>query len=236
MRGRRLSLVSAAIGGALASVLMTPVPGLAQQAPGVIGSLYPTQVVAGQTTVVHMALVRNNPVLSVEITPAQGVTVSALTSRDLNQGAAWWDVTIQVARDASPGPRTLVAVQPTGRTAPVTVLIPDHAPQASNLAIVNARMTEPMVDLSLGVGGAGARFGADPLVWFLLACGPGQPEAGVVRGTFTAGTIRASIPNPRTLAGRAGAPAADRHCDLQARATDATGIDTNTVATAFDFQ
>lgn len=208
----------------------------AQQVQGVIGSVYPTQLIPGQATMLHLALGRNNPVQSIEITPSTGITVSGMTSRDLNQGSVWWEFTVTVAKDAAPGQRTLVAVQQTGRTAPVTLTIPNHVPSISNLKVLSAQVNQPMVDVQLTATDQGGSFNATPLVWFLLSCGPGQPEAGIVRGRFDSGTIRASIPNPRTLAGHAGAPAAGNHCDLQLRATDASGTDSNTSSTAFDFK
>jgi hypothetical protein len=208
----------------------------AQQAPGLIGSVYPTQLMPGQSTSVHLALARNNPVQSIEITPSTGVTVSDMKSRDLNQGSVWWEFTVTVAKDAAPGPRTLVAVQQNGRTAPVTLLIPDHVPNLSSLKVVGAQAGQPMVDLQLTASNQGGTFGGTPKVWFLLACGPGQPEAGIVRGNFDNGTIRASIPNPRTLQEHAGAPATGNRCDLQVRATDTSGIDSNVLTTTFDFK
>ena len=93
-----------------------------------------------------------------------------------------------------------------------------------------------MVDLRLTASNQGGTFGETPKVWFLLACGPGQPEAGIVRGNFANGTIRANIPNPRTLQEHAGAPAAGNRCDLQVRATDTSGIDSNMLMTTFDFK
>jgi hypothetical protein len=208
----------------------------AQQVPGVIGSYYPTQLIPGQANVLHVALARNNPVQSIEITPSAGITVTRMNFRDLNQGSIWWEFTVNVARDAAPGPRTLVAVQQTGRTAPVTLTIPDHVPNVSNLRVLSALAGQPAVDLQLDAGGQGGAFGETPYVWFLLSCGPGQPEAGIVRGRLGNGTIRVSIPNPRTLAGHAGAPAAGNRCDLQVRATDTSGTDSNSVSTTFDFK
>ena len=70
---------------------------------GVIGSYYPTQLAPGQANVLHVALVRNNPVLSIEITPSAGITVTGMTSRDLFQGSVWWEFTIDVVKDATPG-------------------------------------------------------------------------------------------------------------------------------------
>jgi hypothetical protein len=208
----------------------------AQEVPGVIGSYYPAQLMPGQATTLHLALGRNNPLQSVEITPSTGITVGAMTSRDLNQGSVWWEFTITVASDAAPGPRALVAVQRTGRTSPVTLTIPNHVPTIANLRVLSAQVNQPMVDVQFTASNPGGSFSATPYVWFLLSCGPGQPEAGTVRGRFDAGTIRASIPNPRTLSGHAGAPAAGNHCDLQVRATDTSGTDSNTSATAFDFK
>lgn len=210
--------------------------GDAQQVPGVIGSVYPTQLIPGQATTLHLALGRNNPVQSIEITPPAGIAMTGMTSRDLNQGSVWWEFTVTVARDAAPGPRTLVAVQQTGRTAPVTLTIPNHVPSISNLKVMSAQVNQPMVDVQFTAADQGGSFSAAPYVWFLLSCGPGQPEAGIVRGKFDSGTIRASIPNPRTLAGHAGAPASGSHCDLQLRATDSSGIDSNTSLTTFDFK
>jgi hypothetical protein len=227
-----------AVLGAFACALFTGIGRIsyAQQLPGVIGSVYPTQLMPGQTTSVHIALARNNPVQSIEITPSTGVTVSDMKSRDLNQGSVWWEFMVTVAKDAAPGPRTLVAVQQTGRTAPVTLLIPDHVPNISNLRVVSAQPNQPMVDLQLSASNQAGTFGGTPRVWFLLACGPGQPEAGIVRGKFDNGAIRAGIPNPRSLQEHAGAPAMGNRCDLQVRATDTSGIDSNVLMTTFDFK
>ena len=207
----------------------------AQPINGVIGSYYPKQLNPGQTNILHVAVGPNNPIQSLEITPSAGITVTGMTFENKSQGTVWWEFTIAVAKDAAPGPRMLVAVQQTGRTAPVTVTIPNHVPNISNLRIVSAQTKQPNVDLQFAASNQGGTFGTSPYVWFLLSCG-GQPETGVVRGKLENGVIRASIANPRTLAGRAGAPAAGSHCDLQVRATDLSGTDSNTATAAFDFK
>ena len=97
-------------------------------------------------------------------------------------------------------------------------------------------MNQPAVDLQFAALDQGGTFGDSPYVWFTLGCGPGQPELGVVRGKFANGAIRVSIPNPRTVAGRVGAPAAGNHCDLQVRATDSSSTDSNTARTTVDFR
>lgn len=234
-RARFLVTIAAA---AVAALCATAPSAAAQQppAPGVIGSFFPTQLVPGQTTVLHVALVRNNPVQSLEITPSQGVKVIKTTSRDLNQGSVWWEFTIDVAKDAAPGARTMVAVLQNGRTAPVTLTIPDHVPGISNLRVLSAKAAQEMIDLQLTAVDQGGRLDATPYVWFLLACGPGQPETGVVRGSLAGGTVHASIPNPKTLKVRAGAPSTGDRCELNVRVTDSSGVDSNTETVAFNFQ
>jgi len=58
----------------------------------------------------------------------------------------------------------------------------------------------------------------------------------VIRGTFAGRTMRASIPNPKTLKVRAGVPSKGDRCELNVRATDSSGVDSNTSTVAFDFQ
>jgi hypothetical protein len=206
----------------------------AQEAPGVIGSMYPAQLVRGQGNVLHVALGRNNPVKALEFTPADGITVTRTDSRDLNQGSVWWEFAITVAPNAATGPRQLVIVQERGRTAPVTLTIPDHLPNVSNLRVTAAQVNRPTVDVQFNASNPGGTFSDAPYVWFLLSCGP-QPEMGVVRGAINGTVIRASIPNPRTLQDKAAAPSTGNHCDLQLRATDDSNTDSNTASVTFDF-
>ncbi len=215
-------------------LLLLPLHVYAQEVQAVVGSMYPTQVVRGQSNVLHIALGRNNPVQALEISPADGITVTRTSSRDLNQGSVWWEFTLNVTANAAPGPRTLVVVQERGRTAPVTLTIPDHLPNVSNLRVIAAQVNRPTVDVQLNASNPGGTFSDAPYMWFLLSCGP-QPEMGVVRGRVDGGVIRASIPNPRTLQDKAAAPSTGSHCDLQLRATDESNTDSNTATVTFDF-
>jgi hypothetical protein len=214
--------------------LLLPFAVYAQEVPGVVGSIYPTQLVRGQSTVLHVALGRNNPVKALEFTPADGITVTRTDSRDLNQGSVWWEFAITVAPNAATGPRRLVVVQERGRTAPVTLMIPDHQPNITNLRVSSAQMNRPTVDVQFNAANAGGKFSETPYVWFVLSCGV-QPEIGVVRGKVEGGIIRANIPNPRTLQDKAAAPSTGTHCDLQLRATDDSNTDSNTASVTFDF-
>lgn len=205
--------------------------------PRSLGDYFPTQLVPGQTNVVHIATGTINQITSLQISPSTGITVTNVTGRNMGKGATWWDVTLVVAKDAAPGPRQLVAQIASGvQTDPITLTIPNHFPSISNLTVLTAQENRPVVDLEMNAANQGATFGESPYVWFDLRCGPGQPEAGIVRGKFDSNTILVSIPNPYTLAGRPGAAVAGDHCDLQVRVTDATNTESNTVKATVDFK
>ena len=86
------------------------------QQPVMIESVFPAQAPRGQSTVLHVAFPgRDLIVQAAEIAPSSGVTVSGVKRAVDSQGIAWWEVTVDVARDAAPGPRSLVLVMPAGR-------------------------------------------------------------------------------------------------------------------------
>jgi hypothetical protein len=110
-------LRSIVVGFAFAAGVLPGRAAYAQQPP-TIEIAFPKQLVRGQTTVVHIAIPSRELFQGAEVSPAAGVTVSAvnnLKKSELSQNVAWWDVTLNVARDAAPGPRALVLVMPTGR-------------------------------------------------------------------------------------------------------------------------
>ncbi|HKC56094.1 MAG TPA: hypothetical protein VKC35_08200 [Vicinamibacterales bacterium] len=191
----------------------------AQQAPA-IEFAFPNQLVRGQTSVIHIAIPSREMFQGAEISPAAGVTVASVTNAkrpELSQNVAWWDVTLNVARDAAPGSRSLVLVTPAGRSTPTSLVIPDHVPAISDLRVVTAAPTT--VDLQFAAADEKSDVGDLPYVWFTIACG-GEPEVGVVRGKATGGTVRASIPRPAAMP-----------CDLELRASDSKKIDSNTLKT-----
>jgi len=191
----------------------------AQQAPA-IEFAFPNQLVRGQTSVIHIAIPSREMFQGAEISPAAGVTVASVTNAkrpELSQNVAWWDVTLNVARDAAPGSRSLVLVTPAGRSTPTSLVIPDHVPAISDLRVVTA--APATVDLQFAATDEKSDVGDLPYVWFTIACG-GEPEVGVVRGKATGGTVRASIPRPAAMP-----------CDLELRASDSKKIDSNTLKT-----
>jgi hypothetical protein len=191
----------------------------AQQAPAIEIAL-PRQLVRGQTTVVHVAIPSREVFQGAEVSPAAGVTVAGVSNlkrSELSQNVAWWDVTLNVATDAAPGPRSLVLLLPTGRTTAATLVIPNHVPAIADLRVASA--TPQRVDVQFGATDQSADLGNLPYVWFTIACG-GEPTVGVVRGRAMGATVSASIPRPAAAA-----------CDLEVRASDTQKNDSNTLKT-----
>jgi hypothetical protein len=212
-------LRSTVVGFAVATAVMAVAALYAQQPPA-IEVAFPKQIVRGQTTVVHVAIPSRELFQGAELSPAAGVTVAAVSNAkrsELSQNVAWWDVTINVARDAAPGTRSLVLVMPAGRSTPVSLTIPNHVPAIADLRVVSA--TPQTVDVQFGATDESADLGELPYVWFTIGCG-GEPTLGVVRGRAMGGTIRAAIPRPAAAA-----------CDLEVRASDTQKNDSNTVKT-----
>lgn len=223
----------------LAAVMFAP-PAAAQQAqqqPVAIDNYFPKQLPRGQVTVISVTVPGRVMPQSAEFAPAAGLTITGIKNAGGGQGqAAWWDITVNVASDAAPGPRTLTLVLPMGRrTTPFTFTVGNHAVQISALNAPAVSANRPTVDLQFTAADSANDLGESPYVWFLMRCGPGEPETGMVRGKAADGTVRASIPNPRTLA-KIGLTAAAARCDLQTRVIDASGLESNTLNTAVEFR
>jgi hypothetical protein len=199
-----------------------------------IESAYPRQLPPGHTTVIHVAISTRDAIQAAEISPAQGLRVLRIQQRESAQSALTWsELTIEVAPDAAPGTRTLVLVLPlpTGRTAPLPLTVPTHAPTVADLRVLSASSQQATVELQLAASDASGDLGELPYVWFSLGCGR-EPLVGVVRGRVTPQSpgnilVRATLPSPR-------APARGK-CDLQVRLTDSAGIESNTLTTTVTF-
>jgi hypothetical protein len=199
----------------------------AQGLPNVIEGFFPTQLVAGQTNVLHLGIPGRNDVTAVEIEPAAGMTVKDIKKGDVREGSLFWDVTIDVAADAAPGNRTIVAVNPMGRTRPRPIAVFARVPAISN-------PNQPTVQLQFAMTETPNDIGDSPRVWFFLGCG-GEPESGVLKGKLANGTVTVAIPNPRTQL-KPFAPPPNNHCDLEFRASDSKMADSNTLKTVVDFK
>lgn len=217
----------------LALSLLAPAVSSAQ-GPPVIEGFYPTQLVPGQTVVIHMGINGRQQVTGVEVTPAAGVTVKNIAPNQTRQNNGWWDVTLEVAKEATPGPRTIVATGPMLRTAPRPITVPAHVPAISDLKVTSATVNNPDVELQFAMTESPNEIGDRPAVWFMLYCG-GEPEVGLVKGTLANGIVRARIPNPRTQMKPFADPPKNR-CDLEVRASDSKLADSNTLTATVDFK
>jgi hypothetical protein len=218
MRSRPLRSTVVAL-ALLAGLVPIVRPVHAQQVPA-IETAFPRQLIRGQTTVIHVAIPSREMFTGADVSPAAGVTVAAVSNlkkAELSQNIAWWDVTVNVARDAAPGPRTLVLLMPAGKTGATQMVIPNHVPAISDLKVTSA--TPQTVDVQFSATDERADLGDLPYIWFTIACG-GEPTLGVVRGKTTGATARASIPRPAAAA-----------CDLELRASDSQKFDSNTLKT-----
>jgi hypothetical protein len=228
-------LVCAIVGVSVSLLSVASVLGQGAPRPQAIETVYPRHAARGQTTVINVAIVSKDAVQAAEISPSTGVTVSGIkgSSSETEQAIGWWEITLDVAKDAAPGDRSLVLVMRMGRTVPATISVPTHVPTISDLRIAPPQSNQPTVELQLAAADAAGDLGDAPYVWFTAGCG-GEPLVGAVRGTVSAGLVRAVLPNVRKAAG-GGTPAAGK-CDLQVRVTDSTGIDSNTVKTTIEFR
>ena len=99
---------------------------------------------------------RNNKVTAVQISPNTGVTIGTMTSREPTEGVVWWAIPITVAKDAAPGPRSLVAVASEGPTAPWTLVIPAHTPSISDIKVLSAQVSQPAMEFQFTAADAAA--------------------------------------------------------------------------------
>ena len=206
-----------------------------QGAPQIsVETYYPRHAGAGRTTVINVAVPRNNEVQSAEISPPSGVTVAGITGKAASdQAIGWWELTLDVAKDATPGDRSLVLVLRNARTAPVTISVSTHIPAISDLRIT-PQSNQRGLELQLSADDAAGDLGESPYVWFYAECGGGEPIVGALPGKVNARIVRALFPDLRSTAPDS-APANAR-CSLQVRLTDRTGIESNTLKTTLELR
>jgi hypothetical protein len=200
-----------------------------------VEGVYPKYAPRGQTTVINLAVPSPDAVQAAEISPSTGVTVSGIkgSGSGSEQNVGWWEVILDVAKDAAPGNRSLVLVLRRGRTVPTTISIQTHAPAISNLKVVPPQANQPLAEVQVAAVDAAGDLGNSPYVWFTADCG-GEPLVGALRGSVSGGVVHAALPNVRKAA-RDGIPATGK-CDLQVRVTDSTGIESNTLKTSVEFR
>ena len=223
------------IGITIAACFGPGVPRAEAQQPLRVEGIYPRQLPPAQSTVINL-VVPTVDEFKPEIAPAQGVTVSSVMRGDNFQGAhTWWALTVDVAKDAKPGDRTLTLRFADGRATSAQVVIPSHVPRAADLRVVGARADVAALDVEFSASDGSGDLGEAPHIWFNAACGD-MPLPGVLRGTVagksgSGSVVRASIPRPAP--GRGTPPTAK--CDLQVRVADSAGFESNTLRTTVEY-
>jgi hypothetical protein len=229
MQGYRLCVLAGVV-----FILIPVVSVLGQGAQQIsVETFYPRHAGAGRTTVINVAVPRGNEVESAEVSPPSGVTVAGITGKAASdQAIGWWEVTLDVAKDATPGDRSLVLVLRNARTAPVTISVPTHVPAISDLRIT-PQSNQRGLELQLAAEDVAGDLGEAPYVWFYADCG-GEPIVGAVPGKVNARLVRVPFPDLRSAAPDS-VPASAR-CSLQVRLTDMTGIESNTLKTTLELR
>ena len=198
-----------------------------------VETLYPRYAGAGRTTVINVAVPRGNEVQSAEVLPPSGVTIAGITGKAASdQAIGWWEVTLDVAKDATPGDRSLVLVLRNARTAPVTISVPTHIPVISDLRIT-PQSNQRGLEVQLAAEDVAGDLGESPYVWFYADCGV-EPIVGALPAKVNARIVRALFPDLRSAVPD-NAPA-NASCSLQVRLTDKTGIESNTLKTTLELR
>ena len=198
-----------------------------------VETFYPRYAAAGRTTVINVAVPRGNEVQSAEVLPPSGVTIAGITGKAASdQAIGWWEVTLDVAKDATPGDRSLVLVLRNARTAPVTISVPTHIPVISDLRIT-PQSNQRGLEVQLAAEDVAGDLGESPYVWFYADCGV-EPIVGALPAKVNARIVRALFPDLRSAVPD-NAPA-NAKCSLQVRVTDKTGIESNTLKTTLELR
>jgi len=200
-----------------------------------IERFFPSQLLRGQSTVITLAAKGLDAIQSVEISPSPGVTVTGIkpdtlkTEEDRQAGGLkWWELTVEVAKDAATGKRDIVLVTPGGRTAPQTVVIPSHVPSISKLTIVS---TSPRIELRISAFDEFGDLGNTVWLHYKIGCGGGF-VSGISDAKVSAQDKRNSVINASITR-----PSASGKCNLEVRLIEiSSGINSNTLETTIDFK
>src|SRR3989449_8809283 len=123
--------VGAVVGVAVSLLSVVSVLGQgAQRRQVTVETVYPRHAAPGRTTVINVAIPGQDKVQAAEISPSTGVTVSVIKGNgsETEQAIVWWEIALDLSKDAAPGDRSLVLVMLMGRTAPTTISVPTHGP------------------------------------------------------------------------------------------------------------
>lgn len=134
----------------------------------------PEHLGQGQTINLIFVAQGASDVQSVEITPADGITIGAAVeeaqvSPRANSNRKRWAIPVTVAADAAPGKRSVVLVTSTGRSKPEEVKIVNHTPVISKPRVLEARSVGAKITFDFTVEDSAGDLGDKPKVVLELA-------------------------------------------------------------------
>src|SRR6266542_146263 len=134
--------------------------GHAQGLPNVIEGFFPNQLAAGQSNVLHLGIPGRNEISGIEITPSAGVAVKNIVRGDTRGGSTVWEGTRDVAADAAPGNRTIVATGPMTRTAQRAIGVCGYVTKVSEVRVVAAQVNQRAVPFQFAMNETPNELGA----------------------------------------------------------------------------
>ncbi|MBZ5553351.1 MAG: hypothetical protein LAO21_11570 [Acidobacteriia bacterium] len=116
------------------------------------------QVIRGQTTE-FKCFGKNLQVTSVEVSPAEGVSVRDVKEstpdpddrRQQGEGIKVWSVRVFAEPRAHTGKRSIAVITPDGSSNPKALYIPDHVPRISNLTVLSAEPVDARLKIRFSV-------------------------------------------------------------------------------------
>ena len=138
-------------------------------------TVFPNQVVAGETRKVVVKSQGIDDLQAVEIDPPEGVVVKTprpLEQRreDVEKGKRAWELEVAVAPGTALGSRSLTLVARQGHSRPTPLHVVDHAPRIAGLRVLATRYRQEL-DFECNVSDSAGDLGEAPAVYATLTCG-----------------------------------------------------------------
>jgi hypothetical protein len=132
----------------------------------------PIYLVRGRTNTVTVGVLNLDPITAVEVTPAEDVSVRAITLIESRPPRSSWDLVFSVEPGAQPVKRSVVLVSPSARSQPHTIDIATHEPEIRELKIVSVRSSPVELEFTVTVFDVEDDLGDSPKVPSVLSCPP----------------------------------------------------------------
>lgn len=162
---------------ALATALALP-PAPAATEPVGITRFFPQRLTRGTAHTIEIQGFGLQALQAVEISPPEGITVAIPAAPSLDRKKVQrWSVVLTIDAAAAPGQRTVSLVSPLGRSAPVTITIPDHQPVIADLRVEKVQRAPLIVAFTVAVRDEKGDLGETPRTFARLFCKHGTTES-----------------------------------------------------------